>query len=155
MLIDVLVPVMFIDFELQSRNFGQHLIGQARADQNIHAEPGLRRADQLGQLVADPLRGNHVDPFGHFDHRAFDLGMQRHPELGHESRRAHHPERIVGKRILSPARRAQHSGVKVLDPTVRIDQFHPRQAQSHGVHGEIPALQISLERIPESHLGLA
>ena len=56
MLVDVLVTVMLVDLELQSREFGQDVRRQAGLDEHREAQARPRTEQQLGELVANALR---------------------------------------------------------------------------------------------------
>ena len=121
-LVDVLVPVVLVGLERERRQLGQHQRSEAGLDEQRQAAPGLRRHDQLDQLVPYPLGGDDPDPLRHRGHRRDHLGRDLEPELGGEPGRAHHPQRVVGERVLGRARGAQqpvrevdHAAVRVLE----------------------------------------
>jgi hypothetical protein len=67
-LVDVLVPVVLVALQRQRRQLGEHALGEPGVDEQAQAEAWVRRADQLDQLVADPLGGDDLDPVRHRGH---------------------------------------------------------------------------------------
>jgi len=57
-LVDILVPVVLVDLELQRRQLGQHVSGQTRIDEERESLPRRGAHEELDELLADPL-GRH------------------------------------------------------------------------------------------------
>ena len=74
------------------------------AHEQLQPGPGVRRQQQLDELVAHPLRRHDADGRRHLAHRRVDLGGGHEPELRDEPRRAHHPQRVVAERHLGRRR---------------------------------------------------
>ena len=150
-LVDVLVPVVLVALERQGGQLGQHVRGEAGLHEQGQAEAGVRRADQLDQLVAHPLGGDDLDPAGHRGHRRDHLGGHGEAELGGEPGRAHHPQRVVGEGVLGGAGGPQHPLGEVDDAAVEVLELAARHAHGHRVedpHGGVVDLAQRVLRTP-------
>ena len=106
-LVDVLVPMVLIDLELQAGQLRQDVRRQPRLDEDSKAQTWACSEQELGQLVADALRGDDLQPRGHIAHRHQHLGVNREAELGDEAGRPHHAKGIVTEGLLRLDGRAQ------------------------------------------------
>ena len=154
-LVDVLVPVVLVALQREGRQLGQHQRREAGLDEQGQAAARVRRADQLDQLVADPLRGDDRDPVGHRGDGLDHLGRDGEAELGGEAGGAQHPQRVVGERVLRTAGRAEQPLGQVDDAAVRVLDAPPRDPDRHRVDGEVPADQVAGQVVPELHRRLA
>ena len=66
-------------------------------------------------------------------------------QLGRETSSAHHPQRVVGERILRQPGRSQEMSLEVAGTAERIVEDVIRNAHSHRVHGEVAAPQVFVE----------
>ncbi len=148
-LVDVLVPMVLVALQGQRRQLRQHDGGEAGIDEQGQPEPGVRRAHQLDQLVAHPLRGDDLDPLGHVAHRADHRVVDGEAELRREPGGPHHPQRVVGERVLRPARCLDHAVGEVDHAAVRVFEVSARHPHRHRVDGEVPAAQVAGERVAE------
>ena len=82
-------------------------------------------------------------------HRLDDRGVDGEAELRGEPGGPHHPQRVVGERVLRPARRAQHPVREVDDPAVRVLEVAARQPHRHRVHREVAAPEVAGEGVAE------
>ena len=154
-LVDVLVPVVLVALESESRQLGQDVRRQAGLHQEREPETGERRAHQLDQLVAHPLGRDDLDPPRHRRHRLDDLRRDREAELGGEPGGAHHPQRVVGEGVLGAARRAQHPVGEVDESAVRVLELATRDAHGHRVDREVAPAEVAGQVVAVRHVGLA
>jgi hypothetical protein len=93
-------------------------------------------AEQLAQLVADPLHADDLEPAGHVAHGRHDLGATAKPSCA-RSARAQHAQRVVAEGLLRRAGRAQDAGREVVQAAVQVDEGVRRppvgQRDRHGV----------------------
>ena len=86
----VLVTVDRVVLEPQGRQLGEELLGQT----GVHAEPQtggrMFHHDQLVQLVADPLRGDDLQPGGAGRNGRCQAALRLEAEAGHEAGGAQH-----------------------------------------------------------------
>ncbi|MCY1219437.1 hypothetical protein D9M72_314110 [compost metagenome] len=123
-LVDILVPVVFVRLQAQGGHFRQDEFGQAGVHEEVDAHAGVGSADELHQFLADTLRGNDADPFRHLRHCVLDVPADRHAELGGKAGRPHHAQGVIGKGRLRCTGRGQHGGVEVAHTAEGVDQFH-------------------------------
>jgi len=154
-LVDVLVAVVLVALERQGRQLGQHVRRQPGLDEQRQSQAGVRRAHQLDELVVDPLGRHDLDPPGHVGHRGDDLGRDREAQLGGEPGRPHHPQRVVGERVLRPPRRPQQPVRQVHDAAVRVLDQPTRHPDRHRVDREVAATEVTVERRAEVDRRLA
>ena len=134
---------------------GMTWVARPLAHEQLETGPGVRRHQQLDQLVAHPLGRDDLDRRGHLAHRRVDLGGGHEPELRDEPGGAHHPQRVVAERHLGRRGRAQQAGVEVDQAAVRVDEGEVGQAQRHRVDREVAPHQVVLEGVAEGHDRLA
>ena len=60
--VDVLVLVMLVDLQPQGGQLGQDVRRQPRVDQQLEPDPRMRAAQQLVELVGDPLDRDDLEP---------------------------------------------------------------------------------------------
>ena len=148
MLVDVLVPHVLVGLQPQAGHLRQHHVGHAGVHQQLDpapGTPGTGRQHELGQLVPDPLGGDHLQPGGQLAHGRGGVRGHREPQLRGEPGGAHDPQRVVAERFLRAPRRAQHLAAQVPQAAERVDQVERGQPGGHGVHGEVPAAQVRLQ----------
>ena len=138
---------MFVDFQLQRGNLRQHDIGEPGFHQRLHSGARPGRQQHFDQFVAYALGGDDADTLGHFGDRLRGLRLDAKSQLGDETNRAHHAQRIVIKGLTRIDGRAQHALGQVVRAAERIDELQIRYAQRHGVHREIAPRQIPFQRI--------
>ena len=155
MVVDVLVTVVLVDLEAQRGQLGQEDVGQTRVDEERQPSPWPGREQQLGELLAHPLRRDDLERRGALRHRCAHRRRDVEAELGGEARRPHHPQRVVGEGLLGGGRRHQPPVDEVVEAAVHVDELEARQPDRHGVDGEVAAHEVALERVAEHHLGLA
>ncbi|KFC52602.1 hypothetical protein GY12_03525 [Micrococcus luteus] len=153
--VDVLVAVVLVRLELQGRQLGQDVVGQAGAHEQVEPGARVRSADELDELLADAFGGDDRDPLGHCGHGLLHLGGHGEAELRGEAGGAHHAQRVIGEGVLGGAGGAQHAGVQVPHAAEGVHELEGGQAQGHGVDGEVAAQQVVLEAVAEGHLRLA
>jgi hypothetical protein len=139
------VPVVLVALQHEGRQLGQHVLGQSGVDQQPQTVDGPAGAQQLGQLVADPLCRHDVEPVAHRRHRRDDLRVRGEAQLGDESGRAHHPQRVVTERDAGRNRCADHPGRQVVETTELVDELAGRQPHGHGVDREVAAREVAVE----------
>jgi hypothetical protein len=149
------VPVVLVPLQPERGEFGQDVIGETGGDQQVQADPRVVGADQFDQLVADPFGRHDRDPVRHRRHRGHHCGIRGEPELRGEPGRPHHPQRVIGERVLRGARRPDRPVGDVLEAAVRIDEDPGRQPDRHRVHGEVAPGQIALQAVAVRDLRLA
>jgi len=156
-LVDVLVPEMLIGLEPEPGNLGQYLIGHPGVHQQGDSShrAAARCEHELGEFVPDPFGRHYRQPGGESRHRLAHVGRHREIELCGEPGGAQYPQRVVGERILRPARRAQHLVPQVGQPPEWVGQFQRGQPGGHRVDGEVAPRQVVVQRSPVVHLGLA
>ena len=154
-LVDVLVPVVLVALQRQGGQLGQDQGGQPGLDEERQPQPGVRRQHQLDQLVADPLGGDDLDPAGHVRHRGDDGRVDHEAELRGEARGPHHPQGVVGERVLGASRRTQQPLREVDHAAERVHELARRHAHGHRVDGEVSAPEVALEGVAEVDRGLA
>ena len=155
MLVHVLVAMVLVDLQPQPRQLGQHVISQAGVHEQRQSTSRVRRHQQLDQLVTNALCGDDVDAVGHGPHRRHHLRCDVEAELGRESSRPHHPQRVVAEGVLRCTGCAQHPLDEVAQTAVRVDELPRWQPQRHGVDGEVTASEVALESVAVSHRRLA
>lgn len=116
MLEDVLVAVVFVDLQLQGRNFREDDVRKTGFDQRLKAGARTVGEQQFGQFVAHTLGGYDVDAVAHRGNRLGRVRRDTEAQLGHESHGAHHTQRIVVKGLSRIHRRAQHALDRSLAP---------------------------------------
>jgi hypothetical protein len=146
---------VLVDLELQRRDLGQHQLGEARVDQQLDAVPRPVRAQQLRELVADPLGGDDPDARGQLPHGVDGGVLDREPELAREPGCPEHPQRIIAERHRRLAGCGEPLADQVLDPAVRIHEPPLREPQRHRVHREVAPHQVVLDAAAELHGRLA
>nr|CEL15991.1 hypothetical protein [Kibdelosporangium sp. MJ126-NF4]CTQ93915.1 hypothetical protein [Kibdelosporangium sp. MJ126-NF4] len=154
-LVHVLVLVVLVDLQPHRGHLGQHVPRQARLDQQLDAVPRVRPAQQLGQLDLDALGGDPLDLLRHPRHRLDHAWRGREAQLAGEPRGPHHPQRVVAERLLRRRRGVEHLRGQCGHPVVRVDELLGRQVHRHRVDGEVPALEVVLDRVAEPDLGVA
>ena len=155
MLVDILVPVVFVDLEAQRRQLGQEDVRQAGVDQQGQPLPRVGRGHQLDELVPHPLGRHHGQRRRARRHRGIHLRRDDEPELRCEPGRPHHPQWVVGEGFLGRGGRAQPAGRQIGEPAVQVDELQRRQPQRHGVDGEVAPHEVGGERVAEGHHRLA
>ena len=153
MLEDVLVAVVFVDLQLQGRNFREDDVRKTGFDQRLKAGARTVGEQQFGQFVAHTLGGYDVDAVAHRGNRLGRVRRDTEAQLGHESHGAHHTQRIVVKGLSRIHRRAQHALGQITGTTERVHELQVGHAQSHRVDGEVAAGQVALKRVAIIDLG--
>ena len=149
---------MLVPLQPELGHLGQDLFRDPRVHQYgypAYRSVGAGRAEQLGQLAADPFRGHHRQPGGHRGHRRPHVGFHGKAELRGEPRRAEHPQRVVVEGVFRPSRRAQHLGPQVTHAAEGVDKLQRRQPRRDGVDREVAPGQVRLQRPAVVHPGLA
>ncbi len=154
-LVDVLVLVVLVDLQPHGRHLRQHVVGEAGVDHQLEPPARVHAAQQLGQLDLDPLRGDPVDLAVHVVDRGEHAGRRGEAELAHEPDRAHHPQRVVGERLLRGRRRVEHLATQRVPAVVRVDELLRRQVDGHRVDREVAPDQVFFDRAAEADLGVA
>ncbi len=87
-LVDVLVAVVLVALEACSAgSSGRTRSARPVSTSRLEAEAGMGRADELHQLVADPLGRDDLDPVGHLGHGGDHRGRRRRSRAGRRSAR--------------------------------------------------------------------
>ncbi len=147
-LVHVLVPHVLIGFQPQPGHLGQDHIRHPGVHHQLDPAdrvPGVRREQQLLQLIADPLRGHDRQPRGQLPHGRGHFRGHGEAELRGEPGRAHHPQRVVGEGLLGAPWRAQQLVPQVTQAAERVHEFQGRQPGRHRVHAEVPPPQVGLQ----------
>ena len=143
----VLMTMMFVDFELQCRNFREDDIGKTGIDQRFDTCARAIGQQHFDQFVAYALSGNDFNAIDHVGQRFSGFRFDTEAQLRHETYGAHHAQRIVVKRLARIDRRAQHALGQIVRAAERIDEFQFRHTQRHGIHREITAGKIAFQRV--------
>ena len=149
---------MLVPLQPELGHLGQDLFRDPRIHKHgysAHRPVGAGRAEQLGQLAADPFRRHHRQPAAIAVIAACTLGFHRKAELCGEPRGAEHPQRVVVERVFRPSRCAQHLGPQVTHAAERIDELQRRQQRRDGIDGEVAPGQVRLQGAAVGHPGLA
>ena len=154
-LVDVLVPVVLVDLELERRQLRKDLRGQAGLHEQREPLPGRGAHDQLDELVADPLGRDDLQRRRHLGHRRRDLGPRRETQLRHEPCGAHHPQRVVGEGHLRGAGGTQDPGRQISQPIMGVDELQRGKPHGHGVDGEVAPEQVVQQVVTEGDHGLS
>ena len=154
-LVDVLVPVVLVGLEPQAGDLGEHMVGEPGAHEEIDAGGRVRAGDELDEFDLDALGGDDRDPSRHRLHRRFDLGVRVEAELGGEPGRPHHPQRVVGERVLGRPGGADAPGEEVVEALVGVDEGLLGQADGHRPDREVAADEVVVEAVAEPDDGFA
>ena len=122
-LVDVLMAMVLVDLELQAGEFGQDVRREPGLDEHREAEARARTEQELGELVADPLRRDDLQACSHVAHGGEHLGCDREAELRDEACRAHHAQWIVAEGLLRRDGRAQHAIREIAHAVVEVDEL--------------------------------
>ena len=141
-LVHVLVLGMLVDRELQSGQLGQEPVGEAGIDEQAQRRYRIGAAQQLGELVTDPFRGDPVQVGGHAPDGGQYRRVDREPQLRHEPGGAQHPQRVVTETLLRGTGGAQPSFGEVGQAAVRVGERVSGYRHRHRVHGEVAPLQV-------------
>jgi len=148
MLVDVLVPVVLVRLQPEPRHLGEDLLGHAGIDEHrdaVRRAAGPLRQQQLGQLSGDPLRGHDREPGRQLGHGSGQFRRRGEAQLGSEPCRAQRSQRVIGQRVLRPARRPEHAVLQVTQPAEEVHQLIGRQPRGHRIDGEVAAGQVPLQ----------
>ncbi len=147
--------VVLVHLEPQSGQLGHHERGEARVNERREPLSHAHAEQQLGQFVASTLRGHDLEPPSKVRHCGERCGLDLEPQLRHEPRPTHHPQRVIAKRDLGLNRRAQQPAGEVLEATERVNELPGGQAHRHGVDGEIAPREVVEQRRPKGNGRLA
>ena len=109
----------------------------------------------MRQLDLHPLLRDPRQLARHRRHGRDDPRRRGEVELGDEPRRAQHPQRIVGERLLGRGRGVQRAGGERGEATVRVDEapvpldLATGQLDGHRVDREVAPDQVVLDRLTE------
>ena len=151
----VLMTMMFVDFELQCRNFREDDIRKTGIDQRFDTCTRSIGQQHFDQFVTYALGGNDFNAIDHVGQRFGGFRFDAEAQLRHETYGAHHAQRIVIERLARIDRRAQHALGQIVRAAERIDKFQFGHAQCHGVHREITAGKIAFQRVAIINFRLA
>ena len=154
-LVDVLVPVVFVCLEPQAGDLGQHMVGDARAHEQVDAGGGVEAGDEFDEFDLDAFGGDDRDALGHLRHRRFDGRIGGEAQLCGEAGCAHHPQRVVGEGVRGRAGGADPAGHEVLEALMRVDEGPLGQAHGHRPDREVATDEIGVEVGAEADDGFA
>ena len=154
-LVDVLVALVLVHGGDEGGDLGQDDVGDARVDHQFDAATRIGRDDEALELGADALGRDDFEARGHGFHRVHDVHVDVEAQLGAKAGRAHDAQRIVVEGLLGGHGGAQVAVREVREAAAGVDEGHLRQAHRHRVDREVATRQVALERVAESHLGLA
>ena len=132
----------------------QHILQETGLVHQAERHRRPRAGQHLVELVGYALLREYVQPAGHaphgvhgFRHDAEDMSGGR--ELGRETHRAEHPERIVGIGRVRVERRAYHAVGEVPYASERVHQLAEAvllERERHRIDREVTALLVVLQR---------
>ena len=143
----VLMTMMFVNFELQCRNFREDNIRKTGIDQRFDTCTRAIGQQHFDQFVAYALGGNDFDAIDHVGQRFGGFRFDAEAQLRHETHGTHHAQRIIVERLARIDRGAQHALGQIVRAAERVDEFQFRHTQRHGVHREIAAGKITFQRV--------
>ena len=155
----VRVDVLVLHRARRSRAPGRELRQDVRAEAGVdeQLDPAARvpPEDELAQLDLHPLLRDPRQLGRHRRHGRDSPRCRGEVELGDEPRRAQHPQRIVGERLLGRGRGVQRAGGERGEATVRVDEapvpldLATGQLDGHRVDREVAPDQVVLDHLTE------
>ena len=132
------------------------MLGGAGVEPELH-QSGHRpcRAKALEPLVPDPLGRELRQPGRCLDGRGPGGGLDGEPESRREAQRPEDAEVVLAEPLGRHADRPQERAVEIAAAVERIAPLVPERMVGDGVHGEIAARQVLVERDAVGHDGVA
>ena len=155
MLIDVLVLMVLVDRHAHGTHLGQHHLAQPGLHHHVDTRDRVVAEQQLVQFRGHPFRGDAAQLRSHALQRVADPRRDGEAQLGYESGRPQHAQRIVAERHLRGSRSVQHARPQRLEAVERVEELAGtgrRDAHRHRVDREVAAHQVVFEPIAEPHL---
>ena len=144
--VHVLVVIAALLHVVEVVELREHRSQQPQPVGQRHAGEGAARHDQAPQLAEQPLGRGFRHPRGRRARERLGLGVGRELELGCQARQPERPQRV---RLVGVRREdSQHTRVQIRPAALRIDHRAARHGPRHGVHAEVAAGQVRLDRLP-------
>ena len=155
----VLVLMDRVLFQLQFGQFGEEVLRQTRAHDEVQTHRRLRAQQQQVEFAAHAFGRDFLELLGHRRSGRLHRGINGQRESCGESRGAQHAQRIVTKEHLGIDRRSQRTIGQVLKPAEVVEQglhpgsvvIHGNHVQCEGIDGEIAPREVGLEGIAPLH----
>src|SRR5215208_7625095 len=157
---DVLVVELGLLLDVHRLHELRHDVAhEVEAHQGPQTPGYVLRAEDLLELVPDTLGAYAFEPVRVLLDGALEVGRHGEGLLGGaqsrlEAYRPQHPQGVVAHPVQRVPDGTDHTPLQVFAPLEGVEDLTGQSIRRYGVYREVPASQVFLQTIPESHFGV-